>query len=158
MTLKPIFALFVSVTLCTIFAAKLSAQTVAIGHVFAEVVEPIHTTSMAITSFNLTNGIVNTESAIKGATPLNPGTVNLGVVTIYSGKSVACNLVIQSAKLSDTKGNSLMIDTTMKIKGQSDPGQVDGFQTIQINGTAHISSRQVSGLYKGTYTMVFAYN
>lgn len=158
MILKPVLVIFyLTALLCTISSSDVRGQVVAIGHATAEVVESICTSSKAVTSFHL-NVNVNTESTIKEAGNLNPATVNLGVITINSGKSVACNLVIQSAKLSDTKGNGFTIDTTMMIKGQPEPTQVEGPQTIQINGSAHILSGQISGLYKGTYTMVFAYN
>lgn len=157
--MKQLIALFCTVTLlCTASVARVSGQVVAIGHVTAEVVESVSASSKAITGFSLKNGDINSKSTINGVAVINSETFSLGAITINSGTSVACNLVVHPANLSDNKGNGFTIDPTMNIPGQGDTGRADGTQTIQINGTARMRSGQASGLYQGSYTMVFAYN
>lgn len=152
-------ALFFSAALlCTIAVAKVNGQTVAIGHATAEVVESVSASLQAVTGLNLKNGYGVTESKLIEQGYLNSETFNLGTITINSGTNVACNLVIHPAQLSDTKGNGFTIDPTMKTPSQSDTGRADGSQIIQISGTARMLSGQASGLYQGSYTMVFAYN
>lgn len=159
MIMKPKFAiLFLVMLLCTINVAKVSGQVVAVGHVTAEVVESVSASSKAVTGFNLKSNGINSQSASAELGSLTPEAVSLGTITISSGANVACNLVVHAAALSDTKGHGFNIDTTMNTTNQSYTGRADGTQTLQINGTAQIASGQASGLYKGTYTMVFAYN
>lgn len=140
--------------ICTFTCANVRGQVVAIGHASAEVVESVSASSKAVTGFNLNNNV----TAIKDHVNFNTEKLNMGSITINSGTNVACNLVLHSATLSDARGNGFAIDTTTMSSGQSDPGQVNGTQTIQINGTARMLAGQTSGLYRGTYTMVFAYN
>jgi len=132
------------------FGTKVCGQVVAIGHVTAEVVESISASSKAVTTFNLNNS--------DNAGNLNSGIISMGTITLNSGASVACNLVIRSATLKDNKGNGFTIDPTVMTPGQGLTARVDGTQSIQINGTTHILKGQASGLYNGSYTMVFAYN
>jgi hypothetical protein len=155
--MKPTFALFYFVMLiCTITAAKVSGQVVAIGHATAEVVESVSASSKAVTGFNLNN--TTNGTALNDKVNFSTERLNLGSITINSGTNVACNLVIKSARLSDASGNNFMIDPAMNTQDQGDAARADGTQTLQINGTARMLSGQASGLYQGTYTMVFAYN
>lgn len=157
--MKPMSALLFSIALiCTIAVAKVKGQVVAIGHVCAEVVESVSASSKAVTGFHLKNGSTAAESTISGQDNLNMSSLSMGTITINSGANIACNLVLKSATLSDTNGNNFTIDTAMTTFGRSDTGRADGNQTIQVNGTAHMTHGQASGLYQGSYTMVFAYN
>ncbi|MDO9578959.1 MAG: hypothetical protein Q7J06_00075 [Bacteroidales bacterium] len=42
--------------------------------------------------------------------------------------------------------------------GQADAQRTDGNQTLRLTGRARMMQGQASGLYQGSYTMVFAYN
>jgi hypothetical protein len=157
--MKPIFGPFYFVILlCTFCVVKVCGQTVAIGHISAEVVESVSASAAAVTGFNLKSGKIDSGSVDYKLASSTPESVSLGKITINSGKDVACNLVIQAATLSDDKGNSFTIDPTMKTSGRGRKGRPVGTQTIQIQGKARISSGQPSGLYQGTYSVVFAYN
>jgi len=144
--------------LCTTMVGKVDGQVVVIGHVTAEVVESVSTSSMAVTSFNLKTNNINATSTINEAGNLLSETISLGSITIKSGTSMACNLVIHSANIKDSNGDKFTINPSLTTLGRSDTRRADGTQTIKINGIALMSSRQASGLYRGSYTMVFAYN
>lgn len=129
-----------------------NGQVVAVGHVFAEVVESVSVASAAITNFEL---VQNTEiSEINNASE----TVNLGAITINSGKDVTCNVVLKSASLSDSAGNGFTIEPTVKNDLYASTTKPNGSQTIQLGGTTNRASNLASGLYEGSYTVVFAYN
>lgn len=137
--------------------SKVYGQTVAIGHVSAEVVEAVSVSSLAVTDFNINNAstlAINQSSASE----YNYESVNLGSIKINSGKDVACNLVMKSAELSDMNGNGLSIEPSALSADNSDFQRAIGNQTLQVNGKARIAQGQASGLYQGSYTMVFAYN
>ena len=124
------------------------AQTVAIGHVSAEVVESISAASQAITGFNLKGGSLLTE---KGN--LNYENVDLGKFKINSGADITCNVMMKPAALSDVNGNALTIEPSVTVSKNT-----DGNQTLQLEGKARLMQDQTSGLYQGSYTMIFAYN
>jgi hypothetical protein len=155
---KPRFVQFcVILLLCTCIVTKVSGQAaIVVGHVTAEVIESVGAASMAVTGFNLK--ISNTNTLTKESGYSNQETINLGIITRNSGDKMACNLIVHPAKVSDNLGNRIQIDPTLKVSGQDVSGKTNDSLTIQVNGTANIPSGQASGLYKGTYTMVFAYN
>jgi len=136
----------------TLGGTKVNAQTVAIGHVTAEIVESASAASAAITDFELTKA----TQAI--STNLTSETLNLGTITINSGKDITCNVVLKPAKLSDSKGNGFMIDPTVNNDLITSAANTNGSQTIQLGGTTNRTGSHSSALYEGSYTVVFAYN
>ena len=157
--MKLIYALLISFAFyCTINVAQVNGQVVAIGHATAEVVESVSASSKAVTDFNLKTASTGAESTLSGQSNLTLEALKMGTITVNSGANIACNLVLKSAILSDTNGNKFTIDPSMTASNMSNSGKADGSQTYQINGTANIAGRQASGLYEGSYTMVFAYN
>lgn len=134
------------------------AQTVAIGHVSAEIVESVSASSQAITGFNLKNG--NTQNAVAQyeESNLNYENVNLGKFKINSGSDIACNFILKSATLSDGNGNGFILEPSATVSGQSVAQRTYGIQTLQLKGKARLMQGQASGLYQGSYTMVIAYN
>lgn len=142
-------ALFFVSTLC---GTKVNGQTVAIGHVTAEIVESVSAASAAITDFVLakaTNSI---------STNLTSEMLNLGTITINSGKDITCNVVLKPATLFDSKGNGFTIDTAVQNDLFASATKTNGSQTIQLGGTTNRTGSHASGLYEGSYTIVFAYN
>ena len=123
------------------------AQTVASGHVTAEVIESISTVSQAVTSFALETNSVST-----------PTTVDLGAVTINSGSNVTCNVVLKQAALTNAQGISFTCDPNLNNSQLASVAQTNGSQTLQLSGTANLAASQASGLYQGSYAVVFAYN
>jgi hypothetical protein len=118
-------------------------QTVAIGHATAEVIESVSASASTISSFDLSK---------------DAETVKLGVITVFSGKDITCNVVLKAANLSDASGNAFTIDPTINNDPNTAVAQANGAQTIQLNGTTNMNSNQASGQYAGSYTVVFAYN
>lgn len=116
-------------------------QTVAIGHATAEVIESVSASASTISSFDLSKDSEN---------------VKLGAITLFSGKDIACNVVLKAANLSDASGNAFTIEPT--VNNNTGVAQANGSQTIQLNGTTNMNSNQASGQYAGSYTVVFAYN
>lgn len=146
--MKTILSLIIAIILTIgISGVRISqGQTIAIGHVTAEVIESISASSQAVTSLSLGTNSAGTPSA-----------VNLGAITVNSGSNVSVNVVIKSASLTDSMGNGFTLDpTTNSIYASTAP--FSGSQTLQLNGTANLASDQASGLYQGSYTVVFAYN
>lgn len=125
-----------------------NAQTVAIGHVSAEIVESVSAASAAITDFELAKANQNIS------TNLISETLNLGTITLNSGRDITCNVVLKTATLSDSQGNGFTIEPAVK----SDLLASNGSQAIELGGTTNRSGSSASGLYEGNYTVVFAYN
>ena len=121
-------------------------QTVAIGHVTAEVIESISASASTVSNFEIAKAATTSE------------TVNLGAITLYSGKDIACNVVLKAANLSDASGNGFTIEPSTSNDSNFAIAQANGSKTIRLNGTTNMNSNQASGQYAGSYTVVFAYN
>ena len=155
--MKTFLAILLAAALQSMFAmVDVCAQTVAIGHVTAEVVESVSASSLAITGFDLKN--LSIQTAQSEQTGWNYENVNLGEIKINSGIGIACNVVMKPATLSDTNGNGFTIEPSATNYGQADAQRTDGNQTLRLTGRARMMQGQASGLYQGSYTMVFAYN
>ncbi len=154
--MKAVCSIYLIVVLLSLFATvDILAQTVAVGHVSAEVVESVSASSQAITDFNFKN-----DNTAEQPTEVNWHFkhINMGKFKINSGEAVVCNIVINSADLSDANGNALTIQPSATNSEKSDAQHTDGNQTLHLQGKARIMKGQASGLYQGSYTMVFAYN
>lgn len=121
-------------------------QTVAIGHVSAEVIEAVSASASTISGFELAQATSTNE------------TVNLGAITLFSGRDITCNVVLRPATLSDASGNAFTIEPTVGNEPNMAIAQANGSATIQLNGTTNMGINQASGQYAGSYTVVFAYN
>ena len=135
-----------------LIGTKVNAQVTAIGHVTAEVIESVSAASATVSNFNLA------KTTNPTGTNLASETVNLGAITIYSGKDVTCDVVLKPAALTDSEGNSFTIEPAVKNNLYASVANQNGSQTIQLGGTTNRSSDLASGLYEGSYTVVFAYN
>ena len=136
----------------TLGGSKAIAQTVAIGHVSAEIVESVSAASAAITDFELAKSTGNI--AINQLSE----TLNLGTITINSGKDITCNVVLKPATLSDSQGNGFTIDPAIQNDQIAATAGSNGATTIQLGGTTNRTDSHDSNLYEGSYTVVFAYN
>lgn len=136
----------------TLGGTKVNGQVVAIGHVFAEVVESVSAASATISNFELAKA-TNDISA-----NLTSEKLNLGTITLNSGKDITCNVVLKPAALSDSQGNGFTIEPAVTNNLLAAAARANGSQTIQLGGTTNRTSSQASGLYEGSYTVVFAYN
>ena len=129
-----------------------NAQVVAKGHITAEVIESVSASSQAATS--LTLGSSSAGNSLAASTQ----TLNLGTMTVNSGSSATVNVVLKPATLSNSQGNGFTLDTSLNNNATTSVTQSNGSQNIQLNGIANLSANQASGLYAGSYTVVFAYN
>ena len=142
---------------CTVIVTKVCGQTEVIGHITAEVIESVHTSSTMVTAFALKNEPQLADSLQKVGNYLTPEILNLGIVTINAGASMAYDIKMHEATLSDSNGNSFTIEPTL-ASGISDTLRTDGSQTLSLNGTARLTHGLASGSYEGSYMMVIVYN
>lgn len=124
-----------------------NSQTVAIGHICAEVIESVSASSQAVTSL-----------AVGTANAVGSKALDLGAMTVNSGTNSTVGVVIKQASLSDTNGNGFTIAPFLSDNSLASSGSSNGSQVLHLNGTANLAPDQASGLYQGSYTVVFAYN
>ena len=141
----------------TFSGSEVCGQTVAIGHVTAEVIESISATSNATTSFELAMIDEGGTQALKEAY-LNSEKIDMGRITLHSANGITCNVVMKSAALSDSEGNGFTLDPSVSNNSYASAAKPNGSQTFQLNGRTNRTSTQSSGNYQGSYTVVFAYN
>ena len=119
-----------------------SAQATVTGHVSAEIVEAVSVSSNATTDITIHNH-----------TAANHNSLNLGNITVKSGSSVSCNIVINPATVSSRSGNSFTLVPSAGISNT-----LYGNNTLALKGIAEMQSDTSSGEYKGSYSIIFAYN
>jgi hypothetical protein len=145
--------LFLSIFFISLLASLniLNAQTIATGHISAEVVEAVSASSHISTDFSIRHSSFNN-------TDIQHNRLDLGSVEISSGVDVACNLTIKPAALTDASGNAFTVEPVASYAGMPQSTRIDGSQMIDLAVNAQALSNQASGLYQGSYTLVFAYN
>lgn len=153
--MKTILTLILAVILTLTFPGTkvCSCQTVAIGHVSAEVIESVSAASESVSDFEIAT-LTAKDTKVMEQTYLTSGTLNLGMITINSGRDITCNVVVNSASLSDSAGNGFTVAPELKNAAFAS----NGSQTMELSGKTSMASNQPSGLYQGSYTVVFAYN
>lgn len=146
--------------LCTGVVANVCGQTAVTvtGHITAEVIESVHASSTMVTGFALKNDQIKTGSLQNDGANWDSETVNLGAVTINAGESMACNIILKEAKLSDSKGNYFTINPSLAASGPTNTLLSDGSHTVNLNGTARLTHGLASGKYQGSYTLDVLYN
>lgn len=151
--MKAKVVLFIAILLSsTLGGTKVNGQAVAIGHVFAEVVESVSVASATISDFELAKSTQDLSANLVSET------LNLGSIILNSGKDITCNVVLQSANLSDAQGNGFTIEPAIQNPLVASTVKSNGSHTIQLGGTTIRTGDQASGLYGGSYTVIFAYN
>lgn len=133
------------------------SQTVATGHVSAEVVESVSASSTAITSFEI-GSITAGDTKAMEQTYLTSNNIDLGTITVHSGNNITCNVVVLPALLTDAAGNGFTLAPSIQNNTFASAAQPNGSQTMELGGKTSMARNQASGLYQGSYTVVFAYN
>jgi len=152
-------ALFLSIVIVSgIYLQEAAAQTVAIGHITAEVVESVSASSRILSNFNLDNVSNGTNTMKMSPSKMNTRRVEMGDVELKSGNSIACNVMMKAATLTDDRGDQFTIEPTTSLSGRQDTNRADGSQNLHLTGKAMMDQNQANGLYQGSYTMIFAYN
>ena len=157
--MKTIYSLILTILLNLILAeSKVGiSQTIAIGHVTAEVIESVSAASNTISSFEIET-FTDRKSLILNQIYKTSETINLGEITLNSGRAVIYSVVVEPVNLSDLSGNDFTLSTMVKNSSLALAAHPNGSQTIQFEGVTSMESSQASGLYQGSYTVVFAYN
>ena len=150
-TLTYFFAFTVLCSFCTV---KANSQTIAVGHISAEVVESVSATSFASTEFVINN----TELTADNNGTISAENIIMGTIRINSGQNVACNVTFKPALLLDRNGNDFILEPLARNPEGIDIQRVDGIKNIELIGRATLDSSQAKGVYQGSYTLVFAYN
>lgn len=133
------------------------AQTVATGHITAEVIESISASSQAVTNLSLETTIANNIQSQELQTSTN-SIVNSGAMSLNSGNTFTVNVVLKSEPDSSSQENDskteLLPDNSELVTNPSS----DSLELIPINGTSKVADALLSGHNHGTYTVVFACN
>ena len=125
--------LTVSAAMLLSFAAF--SQVKVTGQVFAEVVESVSARSNVVTD-------IKADISQNGNSNLD-----LGSITLSSGSQISYNVMMSKSSISDSKGEMLNMDIYSTTTENS---------VVEIKG--RIADSNHNGEYKGSYTMIFAYN
>ncbi|MBP9018405.1 MAG: hypothetical protein KBG04_01095 [Bacteroidales bacterium] len=136
---KNIFALIISFNILSL--VTLSAQVSASANASAVIMEAVSISPQAVTELAMDNSLL-----IKG----DKAEVELGSVIIDSGNSGSCSILIKPATVTSKSGDNFMI--TPKTN------DLVANKTLSLKGNTSNAESQLSGFYKGSYTIVFAYN
>ncbi|MCK9627568.1 MAG: hypothetical protein M0R37_03135 [Bacteroidales bacterium] len=144
-----IFTISVMITLAFILSAmvSLSAQSTVVGHVSAEIVEAV-----SVSSNTIINHTINSRSSSDQAN------LSLGNMSIKSGSSVSCNIVIKPANVSSDNGNSFKVNPITENQYTYKAFSTNGNRTLALRGNVDLSDNPAAGEYKGSYSVIFAYN
>jgi hypothetical protein len=143
---------------CTISVTDVCGQKIVIGHMTAEVIEPVNASSSIVTEFAIKNKQVVADSSKQVVGYWNSESLNLGTFTINPGESMACNIKFSNATVLDNKGDCFTIVPSTLTSGNSGTMRADGIQTLSLDGTASLTSGLASGFYKGSYTLNVIFN
>jgi hypothetical protein len=156
-TTKTLSAILITIVLqITLHTGNGYAQTKATGHIFAEIVESVSTTSRSAATIDLKNSY-HIQSASSAHDPGNED-LDLGEITIVSGRDVECHLAITPVVLSGPDENGPAIETFLSGHEQTNIRRTWGNQTVRMKGKARLSEKTKSGTYRGSYHMTFIYN
>jgi hypothetical protein len=102
MTLKQINNILVSaILICMVSVTNVCGQALVTGHVTAEVIESVHTSSKIVTGFALNNEQCFADSLQQDENDPYYEILNLGAVTINAGASMIYDIKLKEATLSD---------------------------------------------------------
>lgn len=121
------------------------SQTSVIGHVFAEVVEPLSASTQSQTSFT----VYRNQSQ----------TMDLGQIDVKSAASASCSLILGKANLTGNDQQRITLETIALGNPGSDSNAINGTQSISLQFETNqdiLDQNAVS--YKGDINIVLAYN
>ena len=136
---KNILVLMISFNILSL--VTLSAQVSASANVSAVIIEAVSISPQAVTEIAMNNSLI-----IKG----DEAEVELGSIKIDSGNSGNCSILIKPATVTSKSGDNFMI--TPKTN------DLVANKTLSLKGNTSNAELQHSGFYKGSYTIVVAYN
>jgi hypothetical protein len=122
----------------------ISAQSVVLGTATAEVVEIVSLSSSTVNDFSI---------------PVQEGErerVSLGEINILSGINVEFAIIIKAAEVSNETGDIIVFEPA--INTNSNINSISGNKTISLTGNALQNKEFSTGIFRGSYSIILAYN
>jgi len=126
------------------FTTNASAQLAVVGHVSAEVVDGASISSNAITELSL-NSIDSSQE------------IDLGKITVKTGSSSSCDVILKPATLTNSTGESLTLEATATNTSLLKESPSSNNRTLALSANTNRTIEN-KGTYQGSYTIVLAYN
>jgi hypothetical protein len=155
--MKSLSELILTVILFSLLSNNVYSQCTLLGNMTAEVIESVSASSKTNSNFEIKT-CVTCDNGKLVQSDLSSQMLDLGEINLYSGSDIACNVVLNQASLSDSAGNGFKIDPAVKGNSLGSTANAIGAHRIQLNARANSTPSQTSGLYQGSYAVVFAYN
>ncbi|MDD2584759.1 MAG: hypothetical protein PHE99_07465 [Bacteroidales bacterium] len=127
-----------------LFAISAQAQLTVVGHVVAEVIDGASLSSDAVTELSI-NSADNTQN------------LDLGKITIKTGSSSACDIMLKPATLTNREGESIKLDAATTNFSKLKESPYSNNRTLGLTGNT-TTTKNNRGTYQGSYTVVLAYN
>lgn len=127
-----------------LFAISAQAQLTVVGHVVAEVIDGASLSSDAITEFSINSAESSQD-------------LDLGKITIKTGSSSSCDIMLKTATLTNRVGESLTLDAAATNFFQLKENPYGNNRTLALIGNT-TTTKENRGTYQGSYTIVLAYN
>ncbi len=136
---------FVILSILSITATRVFAQTTVTGHVFAEVVESVSASSYSQAS------ITFQKNQTKG--------INFGTIDIKSSESAMCSLILSKANLTGNNLEHISMETSVENFQEMQENTINGSQSFNLQCQPDQNMlEQSASSYKGDINIVLAYN
>lgn len=125
-----------------LFAISAQAQLTVVGHVVAEVIDGASLSSDAVTELSINSAESSQD-------------LDLGKITIKTGSSSSCDIMLKTATLTNREGESLTLDAATNFF-QLKENPCSNNRTLALIGNT-TTTKENRGTYQGSYTIVLAY-
>lgn len=138
-----------TILLNVISLSSLFAQTACIGHISAEVVEAVSISSNMVT--NIT---------IEKDKDYGQNSLDLGKIVICDGKSSNCNVAVEAATIISESGKTFALTPKTCLMSSSNNNSYNDQlnKRILLKGAISEIEPYKANMYKGSYTIILAYN
>lgn len=136
---------FVILSIFSVTANIVFAQTTVTGHVFAEVVESVSASSYSQSSFTIQ------RNQAEG--------IDFGQIEIKSAESASCTLILGSANLTSNTNQQIAMQTSAYSSQSMLGNTINGARSISLQCHPDESEIDITALqYSGDINIVLAYN
>lgn len=149
--------IFSIIMLFLLLPAKGYSQTMAIGHITAEVIESISASSLSVANLALSTPLANNIN-IEGQQTSITSIDNSGIITLNSGNTFAVNVVLKTEPVASSQKNDSKTEVSPNKSGMVTNPKSDSSQSIPINGKSNVAGSPFSGQHPRAYTVVIACN
>lgn len=138
--------IYILLSICSIllFNNQVSGQRVASGQAFAQIVDGTSITS-------------NTVNALSVNSLDKSANIDLGKLTVKTGSSTSCEIVIKPATLTNSAGESLTLETSAIDFLHHANNSSSTNRTLALTGNT-TTIKGETGIYQGSYTIILAFN